>query len=238
MARYSTRSSTRGSSSGLHRRRNPSTTSSSSTSNPRIGWPSNVSGSPSALRSTGTTTPAAATDPVGIAVIAPPDGASTSTNCSEGAVLAPARAPSPTAATTAVIANGRTVGQRPATRYRITPSTTPQTAAPTSPPMIAGTRASLTDALVPVPPNTDPAATVRPRPTATTRATRTTGSRRRIEPSCGRFASVSGHVDDASDSSPRRVCVRRTETGVTRTEQAFGGIVWGNGRPKASGPRR
>ncbi len=42
-------------------------------SNPRIGWPSNVSGSPSASRSTGTTTPAAATDPVGTAVIAPWD---------------------------------------------------------------------------------------------------------------------------------------------------------------------
>ena len=80
MARYPGRSSTRGSSSRLHRRRNPSTTSSSSTSNPRIGSPSNVSGSPSASRSTGTTTPAAATDPVGIAVIAPPADASTSTN--------------------------------------------------------------------------------------------------------------------------------------------------------------
>ena len=127
-----------GSGSWLHRRRNPSTTSSSSTSNPRIGSPSNVSGSPSASRSTGTTTPAAATDPVGIAVIAPPDDDEHSATGSLGAMLAPARTPRPSVQTSAVIANGRTVAQCRSPRSGSSPRQAPPTTAPTIPPMIAG----------------------------------------------------------------------------------------------------
>ena len=177
IATYPGRSSTRGSGSAeLHRRRNPSATSSSSMSNPRICWPSNVSGSPSASRSTGTTTPAAATDPVGRAVIAPLG------HDRPGDRLARRHADSGEDAERERADHG---GDREWSHGRPTPprhepdhhddnGAGDQSDDSADDP---GTAASLTDAVVPVPPNTVPAPTPSPRPTAMTAAATSAGSR-------------------------------------------------------------